>query len=182
MNTNLLHLLGKNWWVLLLRGLCGIAFGLLAFAWPRITLVSLILLYGAFVGAEGFLEIIAAIRGGTVASRWWLAFAGVIALAACAVTFLAPGITALVLLYIIAAWAVAHGIFEVIGAIQLRKLIDNEWLLILSGLLSVAFGLCIFLWPGAGAISLIWLIGAYAIAAGILCVGLSFRLRRHSAA
>jgi uncharacterized membrane protein HdeD (DUF308 family) len=181
MNTTLLHLLGKNWWVLLLRGICGIAFGLLAFAWPGITLLTLILLYGVFVGAEGFLEIIAAIRGGTVAPRWWLAIAGIIALAASAVTFLAPGITTLVLLYIIAAWAVVHGIFEVIGAIQLRKLISNEWLLVFSGLLSVAFGLCVLIWPGAGALSLIWLIAAYAIVAGVLCVGLSFRLKKHQA-
>lgn len=182
MNTNLLNLLGKNWWVLLLRGICGILFGVLAFVWPGMTLLSLVLLYGIFVGAEGFLEILAAIRGGTVGSRWWLAFAGVIALMASAATFFAPAITSIVLLYIIAAWAVAHGIFEVIGAIQLRKLIDNEWLLILSGLLSVAFGLFVFARPAAGAISLIWAIGAYAIAAGILCIGLSFRLRKHNVA
>jgi len=182
MNTTSLNLLGKNWWVLLLRGICGIIFGLLAFAWPGITLFTLILLYGVFVGVEGLLEIIAAIRGGTAKSRWWLALAGVIALAASAATFLAPGVTALVLLYIIAAWAVAHGVMEVIGAIQLRKLIDNEWLLVLSGLLSVGFGLCIFVWPGASAISLVWLIAAYAIAAGVLCILLSFRLRKHSVA
>jgi uncharacterized membrane protein HdeD (DUF308 family) len=182
MNTNLLQLLSRNWWVLLLRGICGIVFGLLAFTWPGITLFSLVLLYGLFVGAEGILELIAAVRGGTVAPRWWLAFAGVIALLACFATFYAPGVTALVLLYIIAAWAVVHGIFEVVGAIQLRKQIDHEWMLIFSGILSVAFGIMAFMWPRATALSLVWMIGAYAMIAGILCIGLSFKLKKHALA
>lgn len=150
--------------------------------WPGITLLTLILLYGAYVGAEGIFELIAAIRGGTVAPRWWLAIAGIIALAAAAVTFLAPGITGLVLLYIIGAWAAAHGILEIIGAIKLRKQIENEWLLIFSGVMSVLFGLCLFLWPGASAITLVWLIGAYAIVAGVLCIAFSFRLKSHALA
>ncbi len=179
MNTSLLKLLAKNWWLLLIRGLCGILFGLLAFTRPGITLVTLILFYGVFVAALGVIEIMAAIRGGTMAPRWWLAFAGVVALAAGAVTFLMPGITALALLYIIGIWAIAHGLFEIIGAIQLRKEIDNEWLLIFSGLISILFGACVFFWPGATAISLVWLIGVYAFAVGMLCVGLAFRLKKH---
>jgi uncharacterized membrane protein HdeD (DUF308 family) len=179
MDTKLLQLLAKNWWLLLLRGLCGIVFGLLAMTWPGLTLVTLILFYGAFVAVEGILEIAAAIRGGTAIPRWWLALAGVVALAAAAATFFAPGVTALVLLYIIGGWAVARGVFEIIGAIQLRKEIDNEWLLIFSGAMSVIFGLCVFVWPGASAISLIWLIGAYAIVVGVLCIGLAFRLKKH---
>jgi uncharacterized membrane protein HdeD (DUF308 family) len=178
----MLQLLGRNWWVLFLRGLCGIIFGLLAFTWPGLTLFSLVLLYGVFVGAEGILELIAAIRGGTVAPRWWLAFAGVIALLASIAAFIAPGLTALVLLYIIAAWAVVHGLFEIVGAIQLRKEINNEWLLIFSGIISVIFGVVAFMWPKATALSLVWLIGAYALAAGILCIGFSFRLKKHAAA
>lgn len=178
----LLRLLAHNWWVLLVRGLAGILFGLFAFAWPGFTLLTLVLLYGVYVAVEGFCEIMAAIRGGTMAPRWWLALAGVIALLAAAVTFLMPGITALVLLYIIGAWAVVRGVFEIAGAIQLRKEIAGEWMLILSGILSILFGLCVFVWPGATAISLVWLIGLYAFAAGVLCVGLAFRLKKHHVA
>lgn len=180
MNAQLLQLLAKNWWLLLLRGLCGIVFGLLTLAWPGLTLVTLIFFYGAFVAVEGVVEIVAAFRGGSAAPRWWLALAGIVALGAAAATFLAPGVTALVLLYLIGGWAVARGVFEIIGAIQLRKEIDNEWLLIFSGAMSVLFGLCVFFWPGASALTLLWLIGAYAIVAGALCVALALRLRKHS--
>lgn len=179
LNASLLPLLAKNWWVLLLRGLAGIAFALLAFTWPKLTLVTLILFYGAYLAVEGVMDLVAAIRGGTMAPRWWLAIAGVVALAGAIATFLVPGLTALVLLYIIAGWAIARGVFEIIGAIMLRRQIDNEWLLIFSGILSAVFGICILLWPGAGALSLIWIIGAYALAAGVLCVGFAFRLKRH---
>ena len=181
MNSILLTHLARNWWVLLLRGLAGILFGLLTFAWPHITLLSLILLYGVYAGATGICEIIAAIRGGTMGSRWWLAFAGIVALFAAAVTFMMPGVTALVLLYIIGVWAVVHGVFEIAGAIQLRKEIPNEWMLMFEGLLSVLFGLCIFLWPKATALTLVWLIGFYAVLGGIFCVFLALRLKKHVA-
>jgi len=90
-----------------------------------------------------------------------------------------PGITAVVLLLFIGAWAIVHGVFEILGAIRLRKEIDNEWLLALAGALSVAFGVLVIAMPGAGALGLIWVIGAYSIAFGILQVGLSLRLRKH---
>jgi uncharacterized membrane protein HdeD (DUF308 family) len=182
MNTNLLPLLCKNWWVLLLRGFCGVMFGLLALVWPGLTLVTLIFVYGAFAGADGITAILAAIRGGTIAPRWWLVLVGLFALAASAMAFFMPGVTALILLYIIGGWAVARGIFEIVGAIQLRKVLANELALILSGLLSVAFGILVFVHPGAGALSLVWLIGAYAMAAGLLCIALSLRLKRHLSA
>jgi uncharacterized membrane protein HdeD (DUF308 family) len=181
LQTTLLRSLARNWWVLLLRGIAGVLFGLLAFAWPGITLLTLILFYGSFVAVIGVCEILSAIRGGTAAPRWWLALAGIIALLAAGATFLMPGVTALVLLYIIGGWAVMHGVFEVAGAIQLRREIDNEWALILSGIISILFGLCIFVWPRATALSLIWLIGFYAIIGGVLGIFLAFRLRRHAA-
>ncbi len=180
MNTSLLQLLAKNWWMFLLKGLAGVVFGLIAFAWPGITLVMLVLLCGAYIGVVGVLELIAAIRGGTIAPRWWLAVAGLAAIAASAMTFLTPGITALLLIYIVGVWALVHGIFEIIGAIQIRKLITNEWALILSGLLSALFGIAVLLRPGAGAVGLVWVIGAYALAVGLLLIGLSFRLRKHA--
>ncbi len=179
MATPVLHLLARNWWLLLLRGIVAILFGLLAFAWPALTLVSLILLYGAYAGADGLLALAAALRGGTVAPRWWLVLVGLLSLGAAVATFVYPGLTALVLLTFIGFWAVARGVFEIIGAIQLRKEIENEWLLVLSGLLSVLFGVMVLARPGAGALALVWMIAGYAIALGVLLVGFAFRMRRH---
>jgi uncharacterized membrane protein HdeD (DUF308 family) len=144
-----------------------------------LTLLSLILLYGAYAGADGVLALAAAVRGGTVASRWWLVLVGLLSLGAAVATFLYPGLTALVLLTFIGVWAIARGVFEIVGAIQLRKEIENEWLLVLSGLLSVVFGALVLARPGAGALALVWIIAAYAIALGVLLIGFAFRLRGH---
>ena len=180
LGSAMVHALAKNWWMLLLRGIAAIIFGGLALAWPGMTLVTLILFYGAFVLVDGVLAIIAAITGGAPAPRWWLAIVGLLGVAAGLLTFLMPGVTALVLLYFIAGWAIATGVFQIIGAIRLRKEIDNEWLLILGGVISVLFGVAMFMAPGAGALALIWVIGTYAIIIGVLLVALSFRLKKHA--
>ena len=176
----LLRAVARHWWLVLLRGIAAIAFGILAIAWPGVTLLTLIVLYGAYALADGVLSLAAAAtdRGGPV-PRWWLVVAGLLGIAAGLLTFLWPGVTALVLITFMGAWALVRGIFEIIDAIRLRKQIENEWLLILAGLLSVLFGLAVLVAPGAGAVALVWLIGAYAIAFGILMVALSLRLRRH---
>jgi uncharacterized membrane protein HdeD (DUF308 family) len=176
----LLHALAKNWWLLLLRGIAAIAFGILALAWPGLTLLTLILLYGAFALTDGAIAIIAAIAGGAPAGRWWLAIVGIFGVAVGALTFMLPGMTALILLFTVAGWAIATGVFQIIGAIRLRKEIDNEWLLILSGVISLLFGLGVMAYPGAGALALVWVIGAYAIITGILYIGLAFRLKTHA--
>lgn len=177
----LLHGLAKNWWLLLLRGIAAIIFGILAFAWPGITLLSLVILYGAYALVDGVLSIAAAIGGGGgAAPRWWLVVVGLLGIAAGLLTFFWPQITALVLLMFIGVWALIHGVFEIIGAIRLRKEIDNEWMLILSGALSVLFGAAMLVMPGAGALALIWVIGAYSIIFGILFVGFAFRLKKHA--
>ncbi len=175
-----LHALARNWWLLLLRGIVAILFGLLAFAWPGITLLSLVILYGFYALLDGLFAILAAIKGGNVESRWWLILIGILGVAAGLLTFFWTGITALVLIMFIGAWALIHGIFEIVGAIKIRKEIDNEWWLILSGALSVLFGLMVLIMPGAGALALIWVIGAYAIIFGGLLVGFAFRLKKHS--
>jgi uncharacterized membrane protein HdeD (DUF308 family) len=176
----LLHALACNWWLLLLRGIAAIVFGVLAFLWPGLTLLTLVILYGAYALTDGVLAVVAAIMGpGGPAPRWWLAIVGALGIIAGLLTFLWPGITALVLLFFIAGWAIASGVFEIVGAIRLRKEIANEWLLILSGLLSVVFGIVLLVQPGAGALALIWIIGAYAILAGIVYIALAFRLRQH---
>jgi uncharacterized membrane protein HdeD (DUF308 family) len=176
----MLHALAKCWWLLLLRGIAGIIFGILAFVWPGLTLLTLVILYGAFALVDGVLTLVAAFTGSAKpVPTWWLVVVGLLGIGAGVVTFAWPVITAVVLVLIIGAWALVHGIFEIIGAIQLRKEIDNEWWLILSGALSVIFGLILLFAPGAGALGLIWAIAAYSIAFGILFVGLALRLRKH---
>src|SRR5258705_13914239 len=140
LGSAMVHALAKNWWLLLLRGIAAIIFGVLAFAWPGLTLLTLILFYAAFALVDGVLAIIAAIAGGAPAPRWWLAIVGLLGIAAGLLTFLMPGLSALVLLFFIGGWAITTGGFQIIGAIQLRKEIDNEWLLILGGVISVLFG------------------------------------------
>ena len=178
--AEILHGLAKNWWALLLRGIASIVFGVLAFAWPGITILSLIILYGAYALVDGLFAIYAAVVGKGAAPRWWMAIVGIAGVLAGIVAFAWPGLTALTLLMLIGAWAVVSGIFEIVGAIRLRKEIDNEWTLILHGALTVIFGVLLLAMPGPGALAMIWVIGAYAIAAGILLVTLSFRLKKHA--
>ena len=179
MNTVLLGLLARNWKLLLLRGIIAILFGLLAFAWPHITLYVLIVLYGIYAFGDGVIALVAACTSGAVAPRWWLVLVGIFGLAAGLATFFYPGLTALVLLTFIGIAALIRGIFEIVGAIQLRKEIDNEWWLILGGVLSVLFGLVVLIHPGAGALAIVWLIASYALAFGIMLVGFAFRVRKH---
>lgn len=176
----MLHALAKNWWLLLLRGIASIVFGVLAFAWPGLTLVTLVLFYGAFALVDGVIALVAAFSGGAKpAPTWWLVVVGLLGIAAGIATFLMPGITALLLIIFMGAWALVHGIFEIVGAIQLRKEIDNEWMLILSGIVSVLFGLIVLIAPGAGALGLIWAIAAYSIVFGITFIALALRLKNH---
>ena len=176
----MLHALAKNWWLLLLRGIASIVFGVLAFVWPGLTLVTLILFYGAFALVDGVIALVAAFTGGAKPlPTWWLVVVGLLGIAAGIATFVMPGITAIVLILFMGVWALVHGIFEIIGAIQLRKEIDNEWMLIFSGVVSVLFGLIVLIAPGAGALGLIWAIAAYSIVFGISFVALSLRLRNH---
>ena len=180
----MLHDLAKNWWLILLRGVCGIIFGVLAFMWPGISLVTLVLLYGAFALVDGVFGLGAALLGSkglAPGSRWWLAVVGILGIAAGIVTLVWPGISALVLLLFIAGWAIATGVMEIVGAIQVRKEIDNEWWLIASGILSVIFGLVLALRPGVGALALILVIGAFAIVHGALLVMFALRLRARNA-
>ncbi|MGE0628912.1 MAG: HdeD family acid-resistance protein [Hyphomicrobiaceae bacterium] len=174
-----LHALAENWWLILLRGICAIVFGVLTLLWPGLPLVTLILFFGAFAFVDGVLAIIAAIRGDNPAPRWWLGIVGLLGIAAGALTFLWPGLTGLVLLFFIAGWAIAGGVMQIIGAIRLRNEIPDEWWLIGSGVLSVVFGILVLMYPGAGALGLSLAIGAFAFVYGIMLIPLSLRLRKH---
>jgi uncharacterized membrane protein HdeD (DUF308 family) len=154
-------------------------FGVLAFAWPGVTLLVLVLLYGAYAFVDGVFAIAAAIagRGGRAAPTGWLVFVGVLGILAGLAAILWPSITALALLVLIGAWSLLHGILEIVGAIRLRREIEGEWLLVLGGLVSVAFGILVLARPGAGALAVVWLIAAYAVVFGALLIALSLRLR-----
>ena len=179
--TALLSRLAENWSLLLLRGLAAVAFGVIAFFWPGITLLSLTYLWGAYALVDGIFSLWAAIagQGSDASSRGWLVLSGIVSLLAAAVAFFWPGITALVLLMFIAAWAIAIGLLQIYAAIQLRKVIEHEWWLIIGGLLSIAFGVAMIAWPGAGALAVIWMIAWYAIFFGCLLIGLAFRLKKY---
>ncbi len=173
----MLHLITRNWWMLVLRGVAAILFGVLAFTRPGLTLGALILLWGIYAFIDGILAFTAAFSGATGTPWWVLTLEGLVGVAAAAAAFLIPGITALVLLYIIAAWAIVKGLFEIAAAIQLRKEIDNEIWLGQAGLASVFFGVVLFARQGVGVLAVVWLIGMYAILFGVLLVALGFRVR-----
>lgn len=174
-----LPMLAGNWWALLLRGIAAVLFGLAALLWPGLTLFVLVAFFGAYVLVDGIFALVAGVRGSGGRRRWLLLAEGVLGVVAGLVTFFWPGITALVLLYIIAFWAIFTGVLEVAMAISLRREIENEWLMGLSGVLSVVFGVILAVLPGVGLLSLVWLIGIYALVFGIALIALGFRVRGH---
>ena len=171
--------LTARWWVLLLRGVVAILFGLLALAWPGITLLAFIFLFGAFALMDGVLALVAMGTLGSSVPRWWLLLIGIAGIAAAGATYLYPGVTGLLLLSFIAGWAIARGMGEIAGAIEMRKQIRNEWTLVVSGLVSVAFGFFVIVRPGDGALAVVRFVGAYAMIVGALLIGFSLRLRGH---
>ncbi|MEA2714115.1 MAG: hypothetical protein QOK27_2076 [Gemmatimonadales bacterium] len=167
----------RNWWAVSLRGLAGILFGIITFIAPGISLAALVLLFGAYAFADGVLAVVTAIRR-RGNDRWgMLLLEGLVGIAAGVLTLLWPGITALALLYVIATWALVTGAFEIAAAIRLRKVITGEWILALSGILSVALGVLLILAPGPGALAVVIWIGAYAFVFGALMFALGLRLQ-----
>ena len=174
----MLDMLARNWWALVLRGLCGIAFGVMAFAWPGVTLEVLVLMYGIYALADGIFATAAIVSGRAPASSWWaILLEGITGIGAGIATFAWPGITLMVLIYLIAGWAIATGVFEIIAAVRLRQHIQSEWFLILAGIVSILFGFLVAARPVAAAEALAWMVGAYAILFGVLFVVLGLRLR-----
>ena len=146
----MLQALAKNWWALALRGLVAVLFGLLTFSLPGITVITLVLLFGAYTLMDGVFNVIASFR---VASHHWaLLFEGIVGIIVCILTFAWPAITAIVLLYLIAFWAIFTGVLEIIAGIHLHKAITN---LLLMGVLSLAFGVLILLAPGVVALAVV---------------------------
>jgi uncharacterized membrane protein HdeD (DUF308 family) len=170
--------LARNWWMFLVRGLLGMLFGVLTFLQPGISLAALVLLFGAYSFADGIFAVVSAMRRRTGAGPWWLILIeGLAGIGVGVMTLLWPGVTAVVLLWLIAAWAIVTGVFEIGAAIRLRKVIAHEWLLALSGVASIALGVLLALFPGPGALALVLWIGAAAFVWGLIFAVLSFRLR-----
>ena len=171
-------ILNRSWWLLLLRGLAAITFGVLTWLLPGISLASLVLLFGAYCMADGILGSWTAIAGRHEHEHWWvLLLNGLLGIGVGIMTFLAPGLTALALLFYIAIWAIATGVLEIVAGIRLRREITGEWWLILAGIASIAFGALLVAHPGAGALSLLWLIASYAVLFGVLLVVLAIKVR-----
>jgi uncharacterized membrane protein HdeD (DUF308 family) len=173
-----MNVLARNWGWVALRGVAALIFGALTLANPAISLVTLILLYGAYAVADGIFTIISALANRRGETHWVaLILAGILSVAAGVVAFLLPGMTALFLLYWIAIWAIVTGAAQIMAAIRLRKVLSGEWLLVLAGALSIVFGILLFTRPGAGALAVVLWIGAYAVVVGIVLIAFAFRLR-----
>lgn len=172
----ILPTISGNWWALLLRGIAALLFGLAALFWPGITLYVLIIFFGAYTLVDGVFAIVAGIRG-SGGRRWVFLAEGVLGILAGLIALLYPGMTAFVLLYVIAIWAILTGLIRVVMAVWLRREIENEWFLVLSGVLSVLFGVFLAAMPGAGLLSLVWLIGIFELILGVALIILGFEVR-----
>jgi uncharacterized membrane protein HdeD (DUF308 family) len=172
------NILSRYWWMTLLRGVIWILFGIVVFVQPAISLVALTVLFGAFALADGIAAIVTAVSGRHEHENWWvLLLVGLAGIGVGLMTFLSPGLTALVLLFYIAAWAIVTGVLEIVAAVRLRKEIEGEFWLALAGVLSIAFGVMLIARPGAGALSVLWIIASFAIAFGVSLILLAFRVR-----
>jgi uncharacterized membrane protein HdeD (DUF308 family) len=178
LENRLAAMLHRGWWLMLLRGIVAIAFGVLTWLQPGISAIALVLLFGAYAFADGVLATWTALAGRANHEYWWLVLLqGLVGIGIGILTFVEPGVVALGLLFYIAIWAIATGVLEIATAIRLRREIEGEWLMILSGLISVAFGVLLVARPGAGALAVLWLIAAFAIAFGVVTVILAFKAR-----
>lgn len=174
----MLAVMARNWWMLLLRGIAAILFGVVAFVAPGIVLSALVLVWAAYALVDGVFAVATGFQHRTTNPRWWVqVLEGAVSILAGIGAVIWPALTPLIFLYIIAFWAVSTGVMEIVAAIHLRKEIEGEFWLGLSGLLSIIFGVALVLFPGGGILTLLWLIGGYAVAFGVIMLILAFRLR-----
>ena len=175
------NILGRYWWMTLLRGVIAILFGIALFIQPGISLLALTILFGAYALADGVFNLVNAIGGRRENENWWvLLLVGLAGIGVGVLTLMNPGLTALVLLFYIAIWAIGTGLLEIVAAIRLRKEIEGELWLGLAGALSIAFGILLIARPAAGALAVLWMIGGYTIALGVVLVLLAFKVRGFS--
>lgn len=178
-NAVMLQDIVHNWWVLLIRGIAAIIFGIMAFSWPGITLAVLVILYGAYALVDGVSAIGFGIANHKTQHSWWeMILIGVLGIIAGLIALIWPGLTVIALLTLLGVWAIFRGIIEIVAAVRLRKLIAHEWLLAIGGILSIAFGVIILARPLVGALVVVWITGFAALLFGATAVALSFRLHR----
>ena len=177
MNDSLWH----SWWAPALRGAVAVLFGILVLFWPGLTLLALVSLFAAYALLGGVVSVIGAVKNRRRDDHWWLLLLiGLVGIGAGVITWMHPAMTTLLLVLLIGANAMVTGMLDIVAAIRLRKEMRGEWLLLLSGVTAVAFGVLVFLFPAAGALVWLWLIGLYAFVTGVLLLGLAFRLRRQT--
>jgi uncharacterized membrane protein HdeD (DUF308 family) len=164
--------------VLIVRGIVGVVVGIVAFLWPGITIAALVVIFGAYAIVDGITNMVLGFSRTGTHGRWAHVLQGVVGIAAGVLTFMWPAITALVLVLLIGAWAIVTGVFEIAAAISLRRVITGEWLLVLSGIVSILFGVMVFAFPLAGAVGISWILGVYTMTAGIILISLGVRLRK----
>jgi uncharacterized membrane protein HdeD (DUF308 family) len=173
----MLNPLSRHWWAFLARGLCAVAFGILTWVWPGITVRVVLVAFGAFALANGILSISKAVDSWDEKDdRWLFVLEGLLGIGIAIITLFAPRVTAVALLFYIAAWTLAMGVMEIVIAIRLRKEIEGEFWLFLAGLVSVVFAVLLLLFPGRGILGLVWVLATYAVVFGILLIVLAFRL------
>ncbi len=175
----MLELLARRWWMITLRGALAVVFGLLAIVWPGITVLALVLLWGAYTLIDGITAVGLAVsdRSAPADHRWMYGLLGLLGVGAGVITFVWPGATAVVLLVIIAFWAILAGVLQIGAAIRLRKVITNEWFLALSGAVCVILGILLIVQPTEGAIGLVIAIATFAIVWGVSLILFGLRLR-----
>jgi uncharacterized membrane protein HdeD (DUF308 family) len=171
--------LATNWWSLVVRGVAALLFGILTIMWPGITLTALVFLFAGYALIDGIVNIAGMVKAIHGHERWGvMLLEGIVGVVAAVVSVAWPAITAVALVYLIAAWAIVTGVFEVAAAMRLRKHVSGEWLLALSGIASLIFGILLMVAPLTGALVMALWIGAYALIFGALLVVLGFRLQR----
>lgn len=173
----MLELFTRNWWALIIRGVVAILFGVLAFRMPGLTLVTMVLLFGAFAFVDGIFALVLAIGGWSKRDDHWpLLLEGIFGILIGIMAYRAPGITVVTVLLYIAAWSLLTGVLKIVAAVRLRKEMEHEWWLVMSGLLSLVFAMILMAYPVAGVLAMTWLIGAYAVVLGVMQIFFGFEL------
>lgn len=172
-------LLTRNWWLVALRGLLAILFGLTALFWPDLTWLVLVLMFGVYAMVDGAFAMMSGLASSKYSPRWWVfLLEGLVSVAAGVIALMRPGLAGFALILVIAVWAILTGILEIAAAIRLRREINNEWMLAFGGFVSIVFGFLVLFQPATGGLVITLMVGAYALIFGILLVALGLRLRK----
>ncbi len=174
------RVLARNWWAFAFRGLIAVLFGLVALGLPGVTLTALIALFGAYALVDGIGAVVAGVRAAERHERWWpMVLEGVAGIGAGVLTFAWPVVTAILWIYLLSGWACISGALKIASAVRLRRGMRGAWVLAANGALAILFALSALLLPGLAILSLVWVVGAYALIRGIAFLALAFRLRAH---